>query len=199
MCERRYNGRRKIEGFHAIHSRTTDFRPQCGVFAALALVILAALGLYYWFVVLASGLPEGIAASNGRIEAEQVNVATKYAGRVEEVRVSGRGFCDGGPGSCVDGRCPGEGRDRSRNRRCPSGGAAKSADRRPVISQREAELDLAQRELSRAEQLSKNGALFPPNSSISGAPRPAPRKRPSRQPSPAAPPHRPPSKPPKPI
>ena len=36
-----------------------------------AVAALAALGLYYWLVILAPELPEGIAASNGRIEAEQ--------------------------------------------------------------------------------------------------------------------------------
>jgi HlyD family secretion protein len=128
------------------------------VFVALALIILVAFGLYYWFAVIASELPEGIAASNGRIEAEQVNVATKYAGRVEEVRVSEGDFVTAGQVlAWMD------------DAQVKAQIAAATADVRQaeqqkaqadaVISQREAELDLARRELSRAEQLIKKGHI----------------------------------------
>jgi HlyD family secretion protein len=52
---------------------------------ALGLAI-AAGGYYLWLQQTRSGLPEGIAQSNGRIEAEQVQIATKLAGRVVEIR-----------------------------------------------------------------------------------------------------------------
>jgi len=52
---------------------------------ALGLAI-AAGGYYIWLQQTRSSLPEGIAQSNGRIEAEQVQVATKLAGRVVEIR-----------------------------------------------------------------------------------------------------------------
>ncbi|MEP2827503.1 HlyD family efflux transporter periplasmic adaptor subunit [Parvibaculum sp.] len=128
------------------------------VFAAVALAILVALGLYYWFVVLASGLPEGIAASNGRIEAEQVNVATKYAGRVEEVRVSEGDFVTAGQvlAWMDDAQVKAEIAAATADVRQAE---QQKAQTDAVISQREAELDLAQRELSRAEQLSKKGHI----------------------------------------
>ena len=48
---------------------------------ALALAVVAA-AYYVWLQQTRPSLPEGIAQSNGRIEAEQVQIATKLAGRV---------------------------------------------------------------------------------------------------------------------
>jgi HlyD family secretion protein len=55
--------------------------------AAGALALAVAAGAYYiWLQQSRSNLPEGIAQSNGRIEAEQVQIATKLPGRVVEIR-----------------------------------------------------------------------------------------------------------------
>jgi HlyD family secretion protein len=51
---------------------------------ALALAVAGAAS-YVWLQQTRSSLPEGIAQSNGRIEAEQVQIATKLAGRVVEI------------------------------------------------------------------------------------------------------------------
>lgn len=51
---------------------------------ALALVVAAA-AYYIWLQQTRSSLPEGIAQSNGRLEAEQVQIATKLPGRVVEI------------------------------------------------------------------------------------------------------------------
>ena len=53
-----------------------------------AAVILAAAGTLAWTLFNPSSLPEGVVETNGRLEAEQVEVATKTAGRVAEVLVS---------------------------------------------------------------------------------------------------------------
>jgi HlyD family secretion protein len=54
----------------------------------LALVVVGGVGAWYWYQLeQARALPPGIAAANGRIEAEQVDVATRYAGRIEAVLV----------------------------------------------------------------------------------------------------------------
>ncbi|MEO1292482.1 MAG: HlyD family efflux transporter periplasmic adaptor subunit [Pseudomonadota bacterium] len=42
------------------------------------------------------GPPEGFALANGRIEAERIDVATKFAGRVDEIRVDEGDFVDRG-------------------------------------------------------------------------------------------------------
>jgi HlyD family secretion protein len=55
----------------------------------ITLLLLAAAagggGFIYWRDYLASQLPPGIVTSNGRIEANQVDVATKLAGRIAEI------------------------------------------------------------------------------------------------------------------
>lgn len=126
--------------------------------AALAVAALVALGLYYWFVILAPELPDGIAASNGRIEAEQVDVATKYAGRIEEVRVDEGDFVTAGQilAWMDDAQMKAEIAAATADVRRAE---EQKAQAEAGIAQREAELDLARRELSRAERLSKSGHI----------------------------------------
>ena len=57
----------------------------------LTIVLLvggAAGGYAYWLQVQAARVPLGLARANGRVEIERVDVATKYAGRIAEVRVN---------------------------------------------------------------------------------------------------------------
>jgi HlyD family secretion protein len=51
----------------------------------IAAAVLAAGGLAAWLIFSGSSLPHGFAAGNGRLEANQVYVATKYPGRILEV------------------------------------------------------------------------------------------------------------------
>ena len=51
------------------------------------LVIIAAAGIALWYFLKDPALPDGLYSTNGRLEAEQVQVATKTAGRVAEVLV----------------------------------------------------------------------------------------------------------------
>lgn len=58
---------------------------------ALAIVLLgtaAAGGGYYWWKQSQDRLPPGIVPSNGRIEADQIDIDTKFAGRLTELRVN---------------------------------------------------------------------------------------------------------------
>ena len=52
---------------------------------ALAVVIGGAGGGAYWWLHLPPQLPLGIAFGNGRIEAEQIDIDTKFAGRIAEI------------------------------------------------------------------------------------------------------------------
>lgn len=54
---------------------------------AIALIGGAASAGYYWWHQQQNQLPSDIASGNGRIEAEEVHVAAKYAGRVANVSV----------------------------------------------------------------------------------------------------------------
>lgn len=53
----------------------------------VVLAVVAAIGWYFWDRQ-AGGLPDGFATGNGRLEADQIDIATKIPGRVAEIRVS---------------------------------------------------------------------------------------------------------------
>ena len=54
--------------------------------ALLALVVVAAGGAgAYWWHTRQGGLPIGIASGNGRIEADEIDIDTKFAGRIAEM------------------------------------------------------------------------------------------------------------------
>lgn len=60
-------------------------RPTFLLVVAAAAVVAG--GGWYWVQSRQPALPEGVAGANGRIEVERVDVATKLAGRVSELRV----------------------------------------------------------------------------------------------------------------
>jgi HlyD family secretion protein len=57
------------------------------LFAALGIAVVAFFGVRYW-IAKRSALPKGIASGNGRIEATEVDVASKLPLRVKEVLVA---------------------------------------------------------------------------------------------------------------
>tara|TARA_R110002110_G_scaffold5945_7_gene30036 strand:- start:3855 stop:4895 length:1041 start_codon:yes stop_codon:yes gene_type:complete len=120
--------------------------------------LLIAIGAWYWFASRAPSLPDGFAASNGRIEAEQVDVATKYAGRVDEIRVEEGDFVTAGQVLAW--------MDDAHVKAEVAAAVAEvhraeqqKAQAEAAILQREAELDLAGREFDRAEKLSVRGNI----------------------------------------
>lgn len=54
---------------------------------ALALVVCAGWGGYHWWRLQQAALPAGFAAANGRLEAEEIDISTKFAGRIAELLV----------------------------------------------------------------------------------------------------------------
>lgn len=58
------------------------------VAAVILLGLIGVAGVIWWQISQEARLPDGISMSNGRIEAERIEVATKMAGRVSEVLVS---------------------------------------------------------------------------------------------------------------
>lgn len=67
--------------------------------ASFGLALLAGLaltggGYAYWTHQQAARLPAGLASANGRIEVERVDIASKYAGRVAEIRVKEGDFLE---------------------------------------------------------------------------------------------------------
>ena len=64
----------------------------------LVLMVLAGGvgGSYYWWQRLAAQLPAGIALGNGRLEADEIDIDTKYAGRIAEIMADEGDFVKAG-------------------------------------------------------------------------------------------------------
>jgi len=66
------------------------------VLIVACLVMLGGAGAWYWWQQQLNALPAGLANSNGRLESEQVEIATKYAGRIAVVLASEGQMVDAG-------------------------------------------------------------------------------------------------------
>lgn len=66
------------------------------LFLAAAIAIAAGGGYFAWQRVGTGGLPPGIASGNGRIEAVEIDVSTKTAGRIREILVNEGDFVAAG-------------------------------------------------------------------------------------------------------
>jgi HlyD family secretion protein len=66
-----------------IRKRRTAWRFRAVV--AIAILIGGGGAAYYWWQRLHPPLPPGIAFGNGRLEADQINIDTKYAARIAEM------------------------------------------------------------------------------------------------------------------
>lgn len=142
----------------------------------LALVLVVALaavaGAYYaWSRLHDRGPVDGFASGNGRIEATEIDIATKLPGRVEDILVAEGDFVSAGQTLArmqVDSLQAQHDEALAREqqaRQGVSGAAAQVALRQSeheavlaLVAQRESELDAAQRRLARSETLAREGA-----------------------------------------
>ncbi|MDF2114629.1 HlyD family efflux transporter periplasmic adaptor subunit [Roseiarcaceae bacterium H3SJ34-1] len=142
------------------------------ILGTVAVLLLAAGGYYIWKQLDGSGLPEGIASGNGRIEAVEIDVSTKAAGRIRDILANEGDFVEAGQVLARMDTVQLEARRRQAEaqlqRATVSIDTAKSlvtqrqAERRTavaVIAQREAQLDVAERKLTRSDQLIKTNAI----------------------------------------
>ncbi|MEZ5778824.1 MAG: efflux RND transporter periplasmic adaptor subunit [Paracoccaceae bacterium] len=128
-------------------------RPLVAIAAILAAI--AAIAWYVWDQNTGQ-LPEGFATGNGRIEADQIDIATRTPGRIAEIRVSEGELVQKGDILAV-----------MDTRELEAQMARADADARraesqveevkALIEQRRAQLTLAQEEFARAEQLTERG------------------------------------------
>ncbi|WP_431322798.1 HlyD family secretion protein [Rhizobium sp. YTU87027] len=141
------------------------------LFIAL-LAILVVGGYYTWLNVSKSGLPDGIASGNGRIEATEIDISTKTAGRIHDILVNEGDFVEVGQ---VLARMDTEQLEARRRqaeaqlRRAVIGvdtanslvrqREAEHAAAIAVVAQREAQADAAQTKLTRSEQLLKSNTI----------------------------------------
>nr|CAD6595899.1 secretion protein HlyD [Rhizobium sp. Khangiran2] len=124
----------------------------------IVLLGVALVGAAAWYVneQNSTGLPEGFAAGNGRLEADQIDLATRLGGRVAEIRVSEGDLVHAGDVIAV--------MDTSELQALLSSAQADAAraesqinEVRALIQQREADLTLARIEFQRTGQLAERG------------------------------------------
>lgn len=139
---------------------------------ALAVAVLAILGLVAWYELKPKGLPDGIASGNGRIEATEIDVSARIAGRIQDILVDEGAFVTAG--QVVANMDTLQTRAQRREAEAQLQRAIIGIDTAgsqviqrqaemeaamAVIAQRNAELDAATRRLARSEQLSVNGTV----------------------------------------
>ena len=128
------------------------------VLIVLVVIVVAAGGGFAYWKSQQSELPDFIASGNGRIEAEEIRVATKYAGRVDEVLVDEGDTVSAGQ---VLARMDTAELMASQARaRAEVAGAEQGiAEAEAMIIQRQSELSFAQQQLARANELVKNNNI----------------------------------------
>lgn len=122
----------------------------------LLLALAAGYGAFVWFERRQEALPEGIVRGNGRLEADQADVAPKYAGRIEEILVAEGDMVSAGQ---LLARMDTEELEAALERAEAEVELAreKLAEARAAVTQRESELRLAEHELQRAVTLVEKG------------------------------------------
>lgn len=127
------------------------------VIVALVLVLVAAGGAgAYYLATRSHKLPPGFASGNGRIEATEVDVATKAAGRILDVLVEEGDFVH--EGQVVAHMDVADTAASLRTAQARETQAIKSRDEAShIVDQRKSELDLATKELERQTTLVASG------------------------------------------
>ncbi len=139
--------------------------------AMAAAVVLAAAGAaVVWGPWRDNGLGEGFVSGNGRIEATEIAVATKLAGRVKDILVTEGQFVKAGqPLAHMEIESLQAQREEAEARLQQAKEAVSGAEMQvalrqsdhqaalALVAQRESELDAAQRRLPRSEKLAKEG------------------------------------------
>jgi len=139
----------------------------------LMLAVGAALALYVgWTVSQPEALPSGFAFSNGRLEAVEIDVATKTSGRVEQLFVDEGDFVTAGQVLAQMDAAVLKAQLKQAEAEASQAESAVTTSRSnvlqresekaaatSVIAQREAELDLAKRNLARLEKLIKSNTI----------------------------------------
>lgn len=138
--------------------------------AVVALVVAA--GITAWLVLRPPALPEGIASANGRIEATEIDIAAKIAGRIEAILVDEGEFVRAGQALArMDTAVLQAQRREAEAERQRARIAVETAESlvtqrqaeanaaRALIAQREAELDAARKRFARTRELAAKGAV----------------------------------------
>jgi HlyD family secretion protein len=137
---------------------------------AIALVLIGG-GYLAWQWLRPQPLPPGIASANGRIEATEIDIATKIAGRVKEIMVDEGDYVTAGQTLVRMDTLVLEAQRREAEAQLRRANIAVDTARAQVVqrkaeeqaaisvvAQRQAELDAAQKRFDRSNQLAKSGS-----------------------------------------
>ena len=127
-----------------------------GVMIVLLAGAMVGAGGWYWWQQQQNKLPDHIATGNGRIEAEEVHVAAKYAGRVAEVLVDEGAMVEADQMLARMDTAELEA-SLAKSKADVARAQEAVAEARAQIAQRESELRFAQQELDRASFLVEKG------------------------------------------
>jgi HlyD family secretion protein len=138
---------------------------------AAIVVALVVAGLVAWQMLRPKGPGEGFISSNGRIEATEIDVSSKFSGRVQDILVADGDFVTAGQTLAnMQVQTLEAQRDEAQARYQQTVTAVASAEAQvavresdrlaaqALVAQRASELDAAQRRLARSETLTKEGA-----------------------------------------
>lgn len=159
----------------AMNTPSVSTRSRLARLVTIALLAAVGVGAWQaWTRLKPAGLPEGIASGNGRLEATDIDVATRSGGRLQDVRVQEGDFVEAGQVlATMDTQTLQADLNRAaaqvtqaRNARVT--GSALLAQReqsvltaQALVAQRQAEQSLALKELQRARDLVGKGFLPP--------------------------------------
>lgn len=145
-------------------------RPKTPWIVLAAILAAAATAYYGWRTFGAPGLPDGIASGNGRIEATEIDISSRTAGRVAEILVREGDFVTAGQvvARMDTGQLEAQLREaRAQLRRATIAvdtardqvvqRNAEKAAAVATVAQRQAELDAARRRLQRTTELAGRG------------------------------------------
>ena len=137
----------------------------------LIVTLVAAAALLAWHMLRPKGPGEGFVSSNGRIEATEIDVSSKFSGRVQDILVADGEFVSAGQTLAhMQVQTLEAQRDEASARHQQSITAVASAEALvavreserqaalALVAQRESELDAAKRRLVRSETLTREGA-----------------------------------------
>ncbi|MFD2192288.1 HlyD family secretion protein [Pistricoccus aurantiacus] len=142
------------------------------VTAVIVIVVLGIAALLVWQTLKPQGLPEGFASGNGRIEATEIDVATKLPGRLMEVLVDEGDFVE--PGQVIarmntDTLEAELAQAKAQVRQAENAlttarsvitqRESESATAEAVVNQRQAELDAARKRYQRSASLVQRNAI----------------------------------------
>ncbi len=145
-------------------------KPNRWLFRIVAAIVAAALLYGLWQFLQPQGLPEGLASGNGRIEAVEIDIAAKTAGRVEDIMVNEGDFVTAGQvlaqmdtdvlqAQLKQAEAQKQqaviGVDTARHQVVQRQAEKQAAV--SLVAQREAERDAAQRQFDRSQQLAARG------------------------------------------